>query len=90
MAEVFYTANFFFFFFCIGVFFHEHSRFTGQQGKGEAAGLEPGTFGFRAQVANQMIDNCFTNIWPVIHGIKWRNFAKFPGVKILWKGTVSS
>ena len=74
----------FFFFFSICVFFHEHSRFTGQQGKGEdifltplyhfcslhihldisqaitaessplhivAAGLEPGTFGFRAQVA---------------------------------------
>ena len=26
---------FFFFFFSIWVFFHEHSRFTGQQGKGE-------------------------------------------------------
>ena len=74
------------FFFSIWVFFHEHSRFAGQQGKGEgiylaplyrfhplcgclvrywpgyscgglgcaqlATGLEPGTFGFRAQVAN--------------------------------------
>ena len=71
-------------FFSIRVFFHEHSRITGLQGKGEgisltpyyhfhplnmrlditraitaessplhmAAGLEPGTFGFRAQVAN--------------------------------------
>ena len=70
---------------CHFFFFHEHSRFTGQQGKEEAnsliplyhfhsihkhfitnwtitaespplhmltAGLEPGTFGFRAQVAN--------------------------------------
>ena len=75
----------YFFFFSIWVFFQEHSRFTVQQGKGEAislsllitsthftdtqkvvgrliqkthfrtqpaAGLEPGTFGFRAQVAN--------------------------------------
>ena len=76
----------FFFFFSIWVFFHEHLRFTGQQGKGKAissrppyyfhplhrhldtslaitaesspphiastAGLEPGTFGFREQVAN--------------------------------------
>ena len=40
-----YKKNFFFCF-SIWVFFHEHSRFT-------AAGLEPGTFGFRAQVANQ-------------------------------------
>ena len=72
-----------FFFFSIWVFFHEHSRFTGQQGKGKGiyltppyhfhplhrhldisraitaessplqiAGLQPGTFRFRAQVAN--------------------------------------
>ena len=72
------------FFFSIWVFFHEHSRVTGLQGKEEgisltphyhfhplyrqldisraitaessplhiAAGLEPGAFGFRAQVAN--------------------------------------
>ena len=74
------------YFFSIWVFFHDHSQFTGLQGKGEgisltphyhfhplhrhldisrvitaessplhiaiAAGLEPGTFGFRAQVAN--------------------------------------
>ena len=72
-------------FFSIQVFFHEHSRFAGQQGKGRisiqlltttstrfvgaqvlagrllrgahlcaqlATRLEPGTFGFRAQVAN--------------------------------------
>ena len=31
----------FFFFFCIWVFFHKHSRFTGQQGKGEAISLSP-------------------------------------------------
>ena len=74
-----------FFFFSVWVFFHEHSQFTGQQGKGQdiyltplyhfhplhrrldigraiaagahvcawlAAELEPGTFSFRAQVAN--------------------------------------
>ena len=29
------------FFFSIWVFFHEHSRFTGQQGKGEAISLTP-------------------------------------------------
>ena len=29
------------FFFLIWVFFHEHSRFTGQQGKGEAISLSP-------------------------------------------------
>ena len=74
------------YFFSIWVFFHEHSRITGLQGKGEnipltphyhfypihrhldisraitaessllhiylAAELEPGTFGFRAQVGN--------------------------------------
>ena len=73
------------YFFSIRVFFHKHSRITGQQGKWEgisltphyhfyplhrhwdiswwlqqrahlctklAAGLEPGTFGFRAQVPN--------------------------------------
>ena len=28
-------------FFSIWVFFHEHSRFTGQQGKGEAVSLTP-------------------------------------------------
>ena len=33
--------RFFFFFFSICVFFHEHSRFTGQQGKGEAISLNP-------------------------------------------------
>ena len=45
--------------FSVWVFFHEHSRFTGPQGKGEGIYLtplyqrkEPGTFGFRAQVAN--------------------------------------
>ena len=32
---------FFFFFFSIWVFFHEHSRFTGQQGKGEGIYLTP-------------------------------------------------
>ena len=32
---------FFFFFFSIWVFFHEHSRFTGQQGKGEGICLTP-------------------------------------------------
>ena len=49
-------------FFSFWVFFHEHSRFTGLQGKGKAIsltplyyfhplhGLEPGTFGFQAQV----------------------------------------
>ena len=75
------------FFFSIWVFFHEHSRFTGQQGKGEGisltplyhfhhlhrhldfswaiaaessllhiatAGLEPGTFDFRAQVTSSV------------------------------------
>ena len=31
----------FFFFFSIWVFFHGHSRFTGQQGKGEATSLTP-------------------------------------------------
>ena len=31
----------FFFFFSIQVFFHEHSRFTGQQGKGEGIYLTP-------------------------------------------------
>ena len=48
---------------CVWVFFHEHSRFTGLQGKGKAIsltplyyfyplhGLESGTFGFRAQVS---------------------------------------
>ena len=30
-----------FFFFSIWVFFHEHSRFAGQQGKGEAISLTP-------------------------------------------------
>ena len=30
-----------FFFFSIWVFFHEHSRFTGQQGKGEGIYLTP-------------------------------------------------
>ena len=79
-------ASVIFFFFSMWVFFHEHSRITGLQGKGEgisltphyhfhplhrhldinraitaessplhietAAGLEPETFGFRAQVAN--------------------------------------
>ena len=30
-----------FFFFSIWVFFHEHSRFTGQQGKGEGIFLTP-------------------------------------------------
>ena len=33
--------NLFFFFFSIWVFFHGHSRFTGQQGKGEATSLTP-------------------------------------------------
>ena len=32
---------FFFFFFSIWVFFHEHSRFTGKQGKKEAISLTP-------------------------------------------------
>ena len=32
---------FLFFFFSIWVFFHEHSRFTGQQGKGEGIYLTP-------------------------------------------------
>ena len=32
---------FFFFFFSIWVFFHEHSQFTGQQGKGEGIYLTP-------------------------------------------------
>ena len=32
---------FFFFFFSIWVFFHEHSRFTGQQGKGDGIYLTP-------------------------------------------------
>ena len=31
----------FFFFFFIRVFFHEHSRFAGQQGKGEGIYLTP-------------------------------------------------
>ena len=39
-ALVCYTY-FFFFFFSIWVFFHEHSRFTGQQGKGEGIYLTP-------------------------------------------------
>ena len=77
------------FFFSIWVFFHDHSRITGLQGKGEGisltphyhfhplhrqldisraittessplhiastARLEPGTFGFRAQVANHQV-----------------------------------
>ena len=30
-----------FFFFAIWVFFHEHSRITGQHGKGEAISLTP-------------------------------------------------
>ena len=34
-------AGFSFFFFSIWVFFHEHSRFTGQQGKGEGIYLTP-------------------------------------------------
>ena len=37
-------SSFLFFFFFVGffwVFFHEHSRFTGQQGKGEAIFLSP-------------------------------------------------
>ena len=50
-------------FFSFWVFFHEHSRFTGMQGKWKAIsltplyyfhplhGLEPETFGFRAQVS---------------------------------------
>ena len=29
------------YFYCISVFFHEHSRFTGQQGKGDAISLSP-------------------------------------------------
>ena len=33
--------SFFFYFFSIWVFFHEHSRFTGQQGKGEGNYLTP-------------------------------------------------
>ena len=36
-----YSLFFFFFFFSIWVFFHEHSRFTGQQGKGEGIFLTP-------------------------------------------------
>ena len=70
-------------FFSIWVFFHVHSRFTGQQGKGLlsttsirltdtktlagrslqrthlsiwlVAGLEPETYGFRAQVTNHEV-----------------------------------
>ena len=26
----------------------------------------------------------------VLHYVKYRNFAKFPGVEILWNGTVSA
>ena len=73
-------------FFCIWVFFHEHSQFTGQQGKGEAISLsplyhfhllhrhldilqgphlytEPGTFGFRAQVANHQAWEMTDGLW---------------------------
>ena len=35
------NSKVFFFFFSIWVFFHEHSRFTGQQGKGEGIYLTP-------------------------------------------------
>ena len=48
-----------FVFFSIWVLFHKHSRITGLQGEGMlnqnrtvSAGIEPGTFGFRAQAAN--------------------------------------
>ena len=84
--QIGYTSNRYHFF-SIWVFFHDHSRITGQQENGEgisltrhyhyhafhrhleisrditaesslphmvAAGLESGTFGFRAQVANQV------------------------------------
>ena len=37
----FHNLFFFFFFFFTWVFFHEHSRFTGQQGKWEAISLSP-------------------------------------------------
>ena len=36
-----YHCSIIFFFFSIWVFFHEHSRFTGQQGKGEGIYLTP-------------------------------------------------
>ena len=36
-----YSKFFFFFFLSIWVFFHEHSRFTGQQEKGEGIYLTP-------------------------------------------------
>ena len=39
--ELSYILAKFFFFFSILVFFHEHSRFTGQQGKGEGIYLTP-------------------------------------------------
>ena len=37
MLETIITEAFFF----LWVYFHEHSRFTGQQGKGEAISLTP-------------------------------------------------
>ena len=40
-SYVIYDKIIFFFFFSIWVFFHEHSRFTGQQGKGEGIYLTP-------------------------------------------------
>ena len=40
-VEIIFRDFFFFFFFSIWVFFHEHSRFTGQQGKGEGIYLTP-------------------------------------------------
>ena len=41
VAETKCSEYFFFFFFSIWIFFHEHSRFTGQQGKGEGIYLTP-------------------------------------------------
>ena len=32
----------------------------------------------------------FVIIMGIIHCVKYRNFTKFPGVGILWKGTVSA
>ena len=36
-----YLLNFLNIFFSIWIFYHQHSRFTGQQGKGEAISLTP-------------------------------------------------
>ena len=41
LKKPYQASDGFFFFFYIWVFFHEHSRFTGQQGKGEVIYLTP-------------------------------------------------